>query len=263
MSSAIEFERIYTENFNSLFKVALRITGNPHDAEDVLQDAFMNAYRSFDGFKNRSSVSTWLYRITVNSSLKYIKYRKAFPVERMALEKGVTVAEFFEGLKDYRQVEDEILYNDMRETCVHMFTECLPVKQRLTFILRVVMNLSVIETSNILEISESAVKTNLYRARESFKQAIDGKCSLINPKFPCKCKLWVNYAVENNKREFISSMPVLNRNENEIVERITGEINFLRKLAVLYDSEYRVTSGEQFVKKVRKLMDQKDLKIFQ
>lgn len=260
---AIDFEQIYAENHNRLYQVAYRITGNPHDAEDVLQDAFVNAYRSYSEFKNISSVSTWLYRITVNSSLKYIKYRKTFPVERMALEKGVTAAEFFEGLKDHRQVEDEVLYNDMRETCIHMFTECLPVKQRITFILRVIMNLSVAETSNILEISESAVKTNLYRARDTLKKAMDGKCSFINPEFPCKCKLWVNYAVENNKRELIQSIPVLNRGENEIINRINAEINFLKKLAILYDSEYRMISGEQFVAKVRNLMDQKKLKIFQ
>lgn len=257
------FETIYIENYNKMYKVAFKITGNPHDSEDVLQDAFMCAYRAFSGFNNESAVSTWLYRITVNSALKYIKHRKSFPVERMAQEKGVTVTDFFENLKDYRQVEDEILYNEMRETCIHMFTECLPTKQRLTFILRIIMDFSVDETARILEISSGAVKTNLSRARDTIKKAMEGKCSLINPEFPCKCKLWVNYAIANDKRDLIKPIPVLSRDDNEITNRILGEINFLKKLAILYDSDYKSISGELLLLNLRKLMDQKTLKIFQ
>lgn len=257
------FEAVYLENYNKLYKVAFKITGNPHDSEDVLQDAFMNAYRAFSGFNYESAVSTWLYRITVNSALKYIKQRKSFPVERMAREKGVSVADFFESLKDHRQVEDEILYNEMRETCIHMFTECLPMKQRLTFILRIIMNLSVEETSSILEISNGAVKTNLYRARENIRIAMSGKCSLINPEFPCQCKLWVNFALANDKRDLIKSIPVLRRDDRTLTNEILGEINFLKKLAILYDSDYENMSGEVFLTNVKKLMNEKRLKIFQ
>jgi RNA polymerase sigma-70 factor (ECF subfamily) len=258
-----ELETIYLEHYNMLYKVAFKITGNAYDSEDVLQDAFLNAYRAFGGFNYESAVSTWLYRITVNSALKNIKQRKAFPVERMAHEKGISVADFFESLKDHRQVEDEILYNEMRETCIHMFTECLPLKQRLTFILRIVMNLTVDETASILDISNGAVKTNLCRARETIKKAMEGKCSLIDPKFPCKCKLWVNYAIANEKRDMIKAIPVLSRDDRELSQKILGEINFLKKLAILYDSNYVKMPGEAFLSNVKKLMDQKTLKIFQ
>ncbi|HAS74082.1 MAG TPA: RNA polymerase subunit sigma-70, partial [Clostridiales bacterium UBA8960] len=245
------FETIYLENYSKLYKLAFKITGNIHDSEDVLQDAFMNAYGAYSGFKNESSVSTWLYRITVNSAIKYIKHRKSFPVERMAHEKGVSVTDIFESLKDYRQTEDEVLYNEMRETCIHMFTECLPVKQRLTFVLRVIMNLNVDETPSVLEISNAAVKTNLYRARESMKKAMDGKCSFIDPKFPCKCKLWVNYALANDKADLIKAIPVYSRDENEVARQILGEINFLRKLTILYDSDYREVSGDVFLTNIK------------
>lgn len=257
------FEAVYLENYKKLYKVAFKITGNSHDSEDVLQEAFMSAYRAFNGFNYDSAVSTWLYRITVNSALKYIKHRKSFPVERLALEKGVSVQDFFESLKDHRQVEDEVLYNEMRETCIHMFTECLPMKQRLTFILRIIMNLSVEETGSVLEISNSAVKTNLYRARETIKKAMSGKCSLINPEFPCKCKLWVNYALANDKHNLIKSIPVISRDDQKLTNTILGEINLLKKLAILYDSDYVSMSGEAFLANVKKLMDQKKLKIFQ
>jgi len=257
-----DFEQIYINHYDSCYKAAFRITGSHHDAEDVLQDAYMNAMAAFESFEGRSAVSTWLYRITVNSAIKYVKYRKSFPVERLSAEKNMTVGSFFESLKDCRHVEDEVLYNDMRETCIHMFIECLPLKQRLTFILRMVMDLSVSEVAQILDVSESAVKTNLHRARNSLLKAMDGKCSFIDPKFPCKCKLWVNYAIENNKRGLIKPMLAEDRDEEELYRQILAEMNYLRKLAILYKSDYRHGSGKAFVDKMKNALTKKELKIF-
>ncbi|GAU78432.1 RNA polymerase sigma factor [Fusibacter sp. 3D3] len=251
----------YASQYKNLYQVAFRITGSIHDAEDVMQEAYINAFKGFDSFGGRSAISTWLYRITVNCALKYMKPRKNFPVERMAADKGVTVEFFFESLKDFRQVEDEVLYNDMRETCVHMFTECLPTKQRLTFVLRVIMDLSVADTAAILEISESAVKTNLYRARVTLRQAMDGKCAFIDPKFPCKCKLWVNYAIENNRRDLIASVPVINRNEKALENQILSEMNFLKKVSILYRSELKVGDADVFIKKMKSILNQSEMKV--
>ena len=260
--SRTQFDEIYTNNFNNLYKVALRITGTPHDAEDALQDAYLNAYKSIDGFEKKSAISTWLYRITVNSSLSYIKHRKTFPVARMAMENGVTEQEFFECLKSFKSVEEEVLYNDMRETCLQMFLECLPRKQRLTFVLKVLMNLPVCEVAQILEISESAVKTNTYRARETMKNAMDGKCSFIDPSFPCQCKLWVNYAIQNNRRDLIPNMKTNHRPVQALNNRVLAEINFLKKVSVLYDSSYEESSAENFMNRMKNMISSGDLKIF-
>ena len=92
---------------------------------------------------------------------------------------------------------------------------------------------------------------------------MSGKCSLINPEFPCKCKLWVNYALANDKRNLIKSIPVISRNDQKLTNTILGEINLLKKLAILYDSDYVSMSGEAFLANVKKLMDQKKLIIFQ
>jgi RNA polymerase sigma factor (sigma-70 family) len=257
------FDKVYADNYKNLYKVAYRITGNAHDAEDALSEAFLNAYRAYDGFRQESAVSTWLYRITVNAALKYVKHRKYIPVERLAEGQGVSVDEFYHSLSDYRQVEDDVLYNDMRETCIQIFAECLPLKQRLTFILRVIMDCSIAETAEILGSSQSAVKVNLYRARETLQKAMEGKCSFLNPNSPCRCKLWVNYAIENNKTDLIKSVPVADRDENQLANRMIGEIHFLKKLAILYDTQFDIQTGEAFVLEVKKIMEKKKLKILQ
>ncbi len=249
-----EFEEIYKANFDKLLKVAYRITGTIHDAEDVLQEAYINAFKSISQFNQKSSISTWLYKITLNCSLKYIKKRQTFPVSYMAREQGITENEFFEKLKSIEPVEDEVLYNDMRETCIQMFIECLPKKQRVSFVLKVIMGLPAYEVSKILDTSESAVKTNVFRARKAIKMHIEGKCSLINPKAPCQCALWVNYAVKTGKKGSIPQLNSSNRSFNDLSKKISGEINFLNKVAILYDNKIQSLSSSQFISAMRKII---------
>lgn len=257
-----EFEEIYKTNFDKLLKVAYRITSSIHDAEDVLQETYINAFKSISQFDKKSSISTWLYKITLNCSLKYIKKRKAFPVSYMAQEQGITENQFFEGLKSIDTVEDEVLYNDMRETCIQMFIECLPKKQRVSFVLKIIMGLPVCEVSKILDISESAVKTNVYRARKAIKMHIEGKCSLINPKAPCQCALWVNYTVKNGKKNSIPELNSSKRPLNELSKKISGEINFLNKIAILYDSNLNSPSSAEFIFIMRKIVNDNTLNAF-
>lgn len=249
-----EFEEIYKSNFDKLLKVAYRITGTIHDAEDVLQEAYINAFKSISQFNQESSISTWLYKITLNCSLKYIKKRKAFPVSYLAKEQGITENEFFDRLKSIDNVEDEVLYNDMRESCLQMFIECLPKKQRICFLLKVIMGLPVSEVSKILDISESAVKTNVYRARVMIKIHMEGKCSLINPKAPCQCALWVNYAVKNGKKNSIPEINSSKRPLNELSKNISNEINFLNKVVILYDSNINSPTYSEFISAMRKII---------
>ena len=63
------FERLVQEYADRIFNVALRITGDRHDAEDATQEAFLNAFRAWSGFRGESSPTTWLYRIAVNTAL--------------------------------------------------------------------------------------------------------------------------------------------------------------------------------------------------
>ena len=74
----LDFEQIVEMHSGFVYNVALRMTGDPDEAEDVAQEAFISAYRAFPRFRGESAVTTWLYRITVNAALmKRRKERKA------------------------------------------------------------------------------------------------------------------------------------------------------------------------------------------
>src|ERR1700683_1937501 len=70
------FRLLVEQNARAIFRLAYRMTGNEEDAEDVVQETFMRAYRQIDRYEARSSFSTWLYRIASNCSLDLIRKRK-------------------------------------------------------------------------------------------------------------------------------------------------------------------------------------------
>ena len=70
------FDEIVEEYSNFVYNVAYKMMGNPHDAEEVAQEAFISAFRAFDRFRGESRVTTWLYRITVNAALMRIRREK-------------------------------------------------------------------------------------------------------------------------------------------------------------------------------------------
>src|SRR4051812_14142045 len=70
------FRLLVERHSKIIFRVAYRMTGNEHDADDVVQEAFLRAYRQLDGFEERANFSTWLHRIAVNCSLDLLRARQ-------------------------------------------------------------------------------------------------------------------------------------------------------------------------------------------
>ena len=69
------FRRLVEAHSRAVFKVAYRMTGNEHDADDVVQEVFLRAYRQIDTFEERANFSTWVHRIAVNCSLDLLRSR--------------------------------------------------------------------------------------------------------------------------------------------------------------------------------------------
>ncbi len=69
------FDRLYRDNQAKVYRLALSLAGNAHDAEDITQEAFFRAFRSYGTFREDSSFFTWIYRIAVNVANDHLKYR--------------------------------------------------------------------------------------------------------------------------------------------------------------------------------------------
>jgi RNA polymerase sigma-70 factor, ECF subfamily len=149
----------------TVYRVALRLTENEAEAEDVMQETFINAFRGIDSFQGRSGLGTWLYRITYNTAMMRLRRPAPYTVsveEKLSYEDGGLIPrQLFDWCclpeKDFER--DEV--RQELEQAIHELPETLKV----VFVLREMEGLSNEETATTLDLSTSAVKVRLHRAR--------------------------------------------------------------------------------------------------
>jgi RNA polymerase sigma-70 factor, ECF subfamily len=153
-----------------LWAVALRTMGNPDDAADAVQDAFVSAYRSAGTFRGEAAVTTWLHRIVVNACLDRIRRAKARPTVPLPEPDGLQPAD----------PRDTI---SARETAVVVAQAlaALPDEQRLALVLVDMQGYSVEETAQILDCAAGTVKSRCARGRAKLQPLLAG---LRNPDTP-------------------------------------------------------------------------------
>ena len=170
-----EFARLVDTYSNSIYRLGLKMLGNPQDAEDVLQNTFMNALMHVSSFEGRSSVATWLYRIAANEALMLIRKRK--PEVSLEQEAQEGEAQSLEDVKpsvfaDWSGLpEDELLSTEGKKLLDAMI-EKLPETLRIVFVLRDIEGLSIKETADTLNLTETNVKTRLVRARMHLRERL-------------------------------------------------------------------------------------------
>jgi len=155
-----------------IYRLALRMMGDPAEAEDILQETFMNAFRALPQFEGRSSLGTWLYRIASNQAL--MRLRKNAPLQ-ISVDEPITSRD---GVEIPRQLIDWCCLPEKEfvksETMQELETalQTLSSGLRSAFILRDIHSLSTRETAELLNISEAAVKTRLLRARLKLREEL-------------------------------------------------------------------------------------------
>jgi RNA polymerase sigma-70 factor, ECF subfamily len=159
------FEELVTRYKTKAFNLAMRLTRNQEDAEEVLQDVFTTLYTKIAGFKGESAFSSWLYRIVVNSAFMKLRKRKqhtAVFLEDMSVNARQSCLE-----KDSYMVErsDSIYISKQLSSSLERAISKLPKQYRAVFLLRDVDGMSNEETSEILNLTVPAVKSRLHRSR--------------------------------------------------------------------------------------------------
>lgn len=258
------FDHLYADNYEKLYQLAYRLTGNREDAEDVVQEAWFNAYRSRAQFQGKSSQYTWLFKITLRCAYRFIKKRqKRLPIEDLAARMGISEQEVFSQMKLMTPVENQVLIAEMRESCLQMFVHCLPKQQRIAFILKILLGLPCAEVADIMEISEGAVKVNVHRARSHMKENIEGRCSLIKASNPCSCSLWVTYLKVQGKENLITRINPANPSAPSLRDRAFAELGFMQKVIRLYDNVPTHDGYSGKVSRLKQLLQEKKLMILE
>jgi RNA polymerase sigma-70 factor, ECF subfamily len=167
-----EFARLVEAYSNVIYRLALKMLNNAQDAEDVLQETFIKAYRHLPGFDGRSSLSTWLYRIATNEALMLIRRHKhpTLSIDEPQDDPGQEQEPM--QIVDWCCLpESELLSSEARKYLDQAIDD-LPPSLRVVFLLRDIEGLSTQETGDVLNLSETAVKTRLSRARLRLRELL-------------------------------------------------------------------------------------------
>lgn len=156
-----------------VFAVALRYVGSYDDAEDLTQEVFIKALYNLHKFNQNSSLKTWLYRITVNTCLSFIRKKKLMSFLRIDDNNDVIKKQ-----KDFSP-EQYYLGNELERRFLLELTK-LPEKQRETFALRYFDNLSYEEISKLLGTSVGGLKANYFQAIKKLSEKL--RSEILNGK---------------------------------------------------------------------------------
>ena len=173
MADQADFEGDAMQYAGQLYSAALRMTRNPADAEDVVQETFLKAYRAYDTFKAGTNLKAWLYRILTNTYIN--RYRKAqrrpSEVELGELQDLYLFKRIGESSGASVSAEEEVLARFV-DTDVKQALESLPEHFRMPVLLADVEGFSYKEIAEILDIPIGTVMSRLHRGRKALQKKL-------------------------------------------------------------------------------------------
>ncbi len=173
------FNALMEKHFASVMNLAARYLGAREEADDLAQEVFLKIYRARDRYRPDAKFTTWLYRITSNLCLNWIRSRKT----RRTIHLGTLSGSAGEGdrmdmdpaarIEDENQMEpvDRLGQDEVHEA-VRQFLSELPDRQRLAVVLNKYEDLGYQEIADVLGLTVTAVKSLLFRARETLKEKL-------------------------------------------------------------------------------------------
>ena len=160
------FEELYRAHSARLYSLLLRMVGAAEDAEDLLQDVFLQAHRKLDSFRGESSLGTWLYRLAVNQCLDYLRGRQS---------KMTRVTESFEDEAVQEPASPApVIPAAISRVDLERAIARLPEGCRLAFVLHDVEGFAHHEVAGLLGISEGTSKSQLHKARLKLRLMLSG-----------------------------------------------------------------------------------------
>ncbi|MGH9470890.1 MAG: sigma-70 family RNA polymerase sigma factor [Terriglobia bacterium] len=166
------FEELVNRYEKKIYRLALRLTGNQQDAEDVLQEAFLKAFEHLADFRQDSRFYTWIVRIAVNEGLMKLRKRRSDrsePLEAVVDDEGQVMPREF---RDWKPNPEQLMGQEEIERILMNAAQDLSPGLRAVFFLRDVEELSTEETAEALGLTTGAVKARLFRARMQLREEL-------------------------------------------------------------------------------------------
>ena len=167
MTDLAKFRKIVDQQKERLYRLTYRLAGNHQDAEDLSQEVFIKVYKNMDSFRGEAQLSTWLYRITVNTWIDKtrLKRNSSETIHVDYEDERQVKANPFDAPEDYAQVEH--LQSDIQRAL-----NLLSSRERTVFVLKHYQQLKFKEIAKIMEVSTGTAKSTLFRAMQKLRDAL-------------------------------------------------------------------------------------------
>lgn len=184
---AIALREIMQRNSPKLFRLARSVLGNESEAEDVLQETYLRAFRNLSEFRGEAALSTWLTRIALNEALG--RLRRARPTVELSQAENRSSADLSKVIPFPLQAEgvdpEVALARKQMAGLLEAAVDQLPETFRVVFVLRCIQEMSVEATARTLGLNEATVKTRLHRARLLLRKSLEAEIgSALKEAFP-------------------------------------------------------------------------------
>ncbi|MGI5221033.1 RNA polymerase sigma factor [Nocardia sp. CA-290969] len=202
--------RILRDLQDPIYRLALRMTGRPADAEDATQEILLRVFTRLAMWRGEAKLLTWAYRIGVNHLLNQ---RRRSPQEAAHLSLDAFGDKLAEGLAaDHPGPDAELLATEVRLQCSQAMLQCLTREERVAFVLDDVFGIGSAEAAWILDITPTAHRKRLERARKRLRTFLTSACGLVSEQARCRCTRRIEYAVStgriNPQRPELATHPV-------------------------------------------------------
>jgi RNA polymerase sigma-70 factor, ECF subfamily len=165
------FRALVDRHSRAVYRLAYRMTGSPHDAEDVVQETFLKAYRQLGRFESRANFGTWLHRIAVNCAIDLIRSRAYREAGHDALDPEHCSPD--EGLSGSRASPERLMLSAEVQERITAGMSALSRMERAAFVLRHFEGHSIDEISSALGLKTNATKHSIFRAVKKMRVALE------------------------------------------------------------------------------------------
>jgi len=173
------FRLLVERHSRSIFRVAYRMTGDQHDAEEIVQETLLRAYKSLARFELRSNFGTWLYRIAVNRTLDFLSARKnQMQKDAYQIADNPDPGEVQVQLAAPSPGPDRLLLSAELKKKLAQALDLLTPAERVAFTMRHMEGQSIEEISKALNLKASAAKNSVFRAVQKLRQQLEPFASL-------------------------------------------------------------------------------------
>lgn len=201
----MEFNIIYETYGKYIYNYALKLSCNPSIAEDIAQETLIKTWENLSQLKDDKAIKKWMRTICLNTFR--MKMRKEYGKIELSYEDIIGLEGDGKLFKSHEPLPEDFIIvdegiRDLQNGCFLAMVRRLTLNQRIAFSLVDMFGLSIDEVSEILELTKSATKGLLYRARMNLDSFFGDHCNLLDVNNPCSCNAWIEFS---KKRDNLQS----------------------------------------------------------